>query len=106
MKYMAASPSQMIGTVENIEEQKLAQDALRRSEALFRAGIRPRRQARGLKRQEVARLVESIRKYKSRSLSHLIAKAHEKYLLKISRECSIAARLEHRSLVRVVGSQK
>jgi len=27
----------MIGTVENIEEQKLAQDALRRSEALFRA---------------------------------------------------------------------
>ncbi|MCU0758911.1 MAG: bifunctional DNA-formamidopyrimidine glycosylase/DNA-(apurinic or apyrimidinic site) lyase [Steroidobacteraceae bacterium] len=31
------------------------------SEALFRARIRPRRQARGLKRDEVARLVESIR---------------------------------------------
>ena len=31
------------------------------SEALFGAGIRPRRQARGLNRQEVARLVESIR---------------------------------------------
>ncbi len=31
------------------------------SEALFRAGIRPRRQARGLKRDEVARLVAAIR---------------------------------------------
>ncbi len=31
------------------------------SEALFRAGIRPRRQARGLKRDEVARLVDAIR---------------------------------------------
>ncbi|MEZ5458617.1 MAG: bifunctional DNA-formamidopyrimidine glycosylase/DNA-(apurinic or apyrimidinic site) lyase [Steroidobacteraceae bacterium] len=31
------------------------------SEALFRAGIRPRRQARGLKRDEVARLVDAVR---------------------------------------------
>ena len=31
------------------------------SEALFRAGIRPRRQARSLKRDEVARLVAAIR---------------------------------------------
>jgi formamidopyrimidine-DNA glycosylase len=31
------------------------------SEALFRAGIRPRRQARGLRRDEVARLVAAIR---------------------------------------------
>ncbi len=31
------------------------------SEALFRAGIRPRRQARGLKREEVARLVKAIK---------------------------------------------
>jgi formamidopyrimidine-DNA glycosylase len=31
------------------------------SEALFRAGIRPRRQARGLKREEVARLVQAIK---------------------------------------------
>jgi formamidopyrimidine-DNA glycosylase len=31
------------------------------SEALFRAGIRPRRQARGLRREEVARLVAAVR---------------------------------------------
>jgi formamidopyrimidine-DNA glycosylase len=31
------------------------------SEALFRAGVRPRRQARGLKRDEVARLVDAVR---------------------------------------------
>ena len=31
------------------------------SEALFRAGVRPRRQARGLTRDEVARLVEAVR---------------------------------------------
>ena len=32
------------------------------SEALFHAGIRPRRQSRGLRREEVARLVAAIRK--------------------------------------------
>lgn len=32
------------------------------SEALFHAGIRPRRQSRGLRRKEVRRLVEAIRK--------------------------------------------
>jgi formamidopyrimidine-DNA glycosylase len=31
------------------------------SEALFRAGVRPRRQARGLRRDEVARLVDAVR---------------------------------------------
>ena len=31
------------------------------SEALFRAGVRPRRQARGLTRDEVARLVDAVR---------------------------------------------